>query len=176
MGFWWHLSWGTNLGLFLLVFSFLRGNNEWYGQLYGWLIQYHISTGICDFFNKILMLSCKFTWGWRKWTSLTNFHYYTTCSLWPVPTLKCEFDSLGSFRCQCVLSPSNTRWKISSYIVLISQIIIFYKIAKIVRALWLAERSVCMRVCKHDCGVKLFGFSLITQARIWKSFRFQNST
>ena len=31
----------------------------------------------------------------------------------------------------------------------------FYKINKIVRALWLAERSVCMRVCKHGCGVKL---------------------
>ena len=36
---------------------------------------------------------------------------------------------------------------------------LFYKITKIVRALWLAERSVCMRVCKHGCGVKLFGFS-----------------
>ena len=34
-----------------------------------------------------------------------------------------------------------------------------YKIAKIVRTLWLAERSVCMRVCKHGCGVKLFCFS-----------------
>ena len=27
--------------------------------------------------------------------------------------------------------------------------ILFYKITKIVRALWLAERRVCMRVCKH---------------------------
>ena len=34
-----------------------------------------------------------------------------------------------------------------------------YKITKIVRALWLAESSVCMRVCKHGCAVKLFGFS-----------------
>ena len=25
--------------------------------------------------------------------------------------------------------------------------------------LWLAERSICMRVCKHGCGVKLFRFS-----------------
>ena len=33
-----------------------------------------------------------------------------------------------------------------------------YKITKIVHALWLAERSVCIRVCKHGCGVKLFGF------------------
>ena len=30
---------------------------------------------------------------------------------------------------------------------------------KIVRALWLAERSVCMRVCKHGCDVKMFCFS-----------------
>ena len=34
-----------------------------------------------------------------------------------------------------------------------------YKIAKIVRALWLAERRVCMRVCKHGCDVKMFCFS-----------------
>ena len=53
----------------------------------------------------------------------------------------------------------------------------FYKITKIVRALWLAEKSVSMRVCKHGCGVKMFAFrALITQARIWKSFRVQNST
>ena len=37
--------------------------------------------------------------------------------------------------------------------------IAIYKITKIVRALWLAERSVCMRVCKHGCGVKKFCFS-----------------
>ena len=43
-------------------------------------------------------------------------------------------------------------------------IITFYKITKIVRALWLAERSVCMRVCKHGCGVKLFGFSRANHA------------
>ena len=30
---------------------------------------------------------------------------------------------------------------------------------KIVRALWLAVRSVCMRVCKHGCDVKMFCFS-----------------
>ena len=34
-----------------------------------------------------------------------------------------------------------------------------YKITKIVRALWLAKRSVCMRVCKHGCGVNMFCFS-----------------
>ena len=34
----------------------------------------------------------------------------------------------------------------------------YYKITKIVRALWLAKRSVCMRVCKHGGGVKMFCF------------------
>ena len=34
--------------------------------------------------------------------------------------------------------------------------ITIYKVTKIVRALWLAERSVGMRVCKHGCGVKIF--------------------
>ena len=42
--------------------------------------------------------------------------------------------------------------------------ITFYKITKIVRALWLAERSFYMRVCKHGCGVKLFGFSRANHA------------
>ena len=52
-----------------------------------------------------------------------------------------------------------------------------YKISKIIRALWLAERSVCMRVWKHGCDVRCFAFrALITQARIWKSFSDQNST
>ena len=32
---------------------------------------------------------------------------------------------------------------------------LFHQITKIVRALWLAERSVCMRVCKHGCSVKI---------------------
>ena len=40
----------------------------------------------------------------------------------------------------------------------------FYKITKIVRAVWLAERSVCMRVCKHGCGVKMFCFSRANHA------------
>ena len=35
----------------------------------------------------------------------------------------------------------------------------FYKITTIVRALWLVERRVCMRVCKHGCEVKMFCFS-----------------
>ena len=33
-----------------------------------------------------------------------------------------------------------------------------YKITKLVRTLWLAERRVCMRVCKHGCHVTLSGF------------------
>ena len=38
------------------------------------------------------------------------------------------------------------------------EFISFYKITEIVRALWLAERRVCMRVCKHGCDANLFGF------------------
>ena len=41
---------------------------------------------------------------------------------------------------------------------------LIYKITKIVRALWLAERCVCIRVCKHGYGVKLFGFSCANHA------------
>ena len=48
---------------------------------------------------------------------------------------------------------------------------VIYKITKIVRALRLAERSVCMRVCKHGCGVKLFGFS---RAKFEKVFDFKS--
>ena len=35
----------------------------------------------------------------------------------------------------------------------------YYKITKIVRALWLADRRVCMSVCKHGCDMKMFCFS-----------------
>ena len=42
--------------------------------------------------------------------------------------------------------------------------IVDYKITKIVRALWLAERHVCMRVCKHGCDVKMFCFSRANHA------------
>ena len=41
---------------------------------------------------------------------------------------------------------------------------ILYKITKIERALWLAERSVCMTVCKQGCGVKMFCFSRANHA------------
>ena len=40
----------------------------------------------------------------------------------------------------------------------------YCKITKIVRALWLAERPVCMRVCKHGCDVNLFGFPCANHA------------
>ena len=33
-----------------------------------------------------------------------------------------------------------------------------YKITKIVHTLWLAERRVCMKVCKHGWDVKIFVF------------------
>ena len=56
-------------------------------------------------------------------------------------------------------------------------IIYIYKMTKVVRALWLAKRRVCMRVCKNGCGVKMFCFSrLITQAQIWKSFELKLDT
>ena len=42
--------------------------------------------------------------------------------------------------------------------------IFHYKITKIVRELWLAERSVCMRVCKHGCDLKMFCFSKANHA------------
>ena len=60
---------------------------------------------------------------------------------------------------------SNLEWLLQAR--LISH---FYKISKIVRALWLAERRVCMGVCKHVWDVKMFCFSrvLIRKAQIWK--------
>ena len=39
-----------------------------------------------------------------------------------------------------------------------------YKITQIVRTLWLAERRVCMRVCKHACDVKMFCFTRANHA------------
>ena len=39
-----------------------------------------------------------------------------------------------------------------------------YKITKIVCVLWLAERHVCMRVCKHGCDIKMFCFSRANHA------------
>ena len=46
-----------------------------------------------------------------------------------------------------------------------SRISTHYKIPKIVRALWLlAERRVCIRVCKHGCNVKMFCFSCTNHA------------
>ena len=45
-----------------------------------------------------------------------------------------------------------------------SEAIPIYKITKIVRAPWLAERSVYMRACKHGCDVKMFCFSRANHA------------
>ena len=41
---------------------------------------------------------------------------------------------------------------------------VLYKITKIVRALWLAERSVCMRVYKQGSVLKMFWFSRANHA------------
>ena len=51
------------------------------------------------------------------------------------------------------MTPSRRGWNTS-----------IYKITKIVRALWLAERRVCMRVCKHGSGFKVFCFSRANHA------------
>ena len=42
--------------------------------------------------------------------------------------------------------------------------IVIYKITKIVWALWLAKRSVCMRVWKHGRGIKMYWFSCANHA------------
>ena len=68
---------------------------------------------------------------------------------------------------------TSTKWGTSPFVMQI------YKITKIVWALWLTERSVCMTVCKHVSVVasRCIGFCmLITRAWIWKSFWVQNST
>ena len=53
----------------------------------------------------------------------------------------------------------------------------FYKITKIVRPLWLAESVFAWGYVNMVVASKCFAFrALITQARIWKSFRVQNST
>ena len=57
------------------------------------------------------------------------------------------------------------RWEIIYFILNSSTIFsrgdkrIIYKITKIVRTLWLAERRVCMTVCRHGCDVKMLCFS-----------------
>ena len=56
---------------------------------------------------------------------------------------------------------------------------VIYKITTVVSMLWLAERRVCMRVCKHGYDIKMFCFSPANH--IWKfenlkSFLVQNST
>ena len=45
------------------------------------------------------------------------------------------------------------------YLKKLNSTILFSKITKTIGALWLAKRSVCMRVCKHGCGIKMFCFS-----------------
>ena len=92
---------------------------------------------------------------------------------WPRDRLETTWRQCWSFRHP--LSPAFVSFSESSdwY----QKHITSYKISKIVPALWLAERSVCMRICKHGCGVKLFGFSCANHASTnLKSFRVQNST
>ena len=49
-----------------------------------------------------------------------------------------------------IYRPKKTKTKQANYTI--------NKITEIVCALWLAERSVCMRVCRHGCGIKMFCF------------------
>ena len=53
-----------------------------------------------------------------------------------------------------------------------------YKITKIVCVLWLAERHVCMRVCKHGCDIKMFCFLRTNHAstNLKKVFLLKTST
>ena len=65
-----------------------------------------------------------------------------------------------SFPCICCLSSLVTMQLlgIAFILYLLELLLLLYKITKIVRTLWLAERRVCMRVCKHGCHVTLSGF------------------
>ena len=51
-----------------------------------------------------------------------------------------------------------------------------YKITKIVHALWLAERRVCMRVCKDACDIKMFWMFCFSRANHEKGFELKTST
>ena len=83
---------------------------------------------------------------WRRWDLVSRFQslvsFLSPWAVFLIPQVK--FPGCCSLR----LDNSNT----------------LYKITKIVRALWLAERRVCMRVCKHGCDVKMFCFSRTNHA------------
>ena len=89
-----------------------------------------------------------------------------------VKLLKCSWNFFSTFSqiqsdIQCIYLTSLCFWYgyIWLWVEKSKKIIIYlYKITKIVRALWLAERSVCMRVCKHGCDVKMFCFSRANHA------------
>ena len=57
-----------------------------------------------------------------------------------------------------------TNWAKMKSILQLGHSSTYYKITKIVRVLWLAERRVCMTVCKHGCDVKMFCFSRANHA------------
>ena len=75
----------------------------------------------------------------------------------------------------CTFDAKHTRryWNFALYVLLLC----IYKITNIERALWLAERRVCTRVCKHGCDVKMFCFSRANHASTsLKKFFGWNST
>ena len=117
----------------------------------------------------MLLLREKFSvccqqWSCDCWTLASEFSLFST-------RLRCQI-VLATFSqiqsdIQCIYLISLCFWYgyIWLWVEKSKKIIIYlYKITKIVRALWLAERSVCMRVCKHGCDVKMFCFSRANHA------------
>ena len=113
-------------------------------------------------------------------STLISFYYrdVTFSSLIPFYYCDVTFSSLMSFYCCDMTFPtlisfyyrdvtfSSLRWCDISFldIILLAWWNIFYYYLFIVRELWLAERRVCMRVCKHGCDVKMFCFSRANHA------------
>ena len=96
----------------------------------------------------------------------------TASSLWHQRGFKCWRESLEIGSAKHLTNPRETFFGFEWYSApasrrqkCLSQFTTsHFKITKMVRALWLAERSVCMRVCKHVCGVKMFCFSRANHA------------
>ena len=82
--------------------------------------------------------------------------------IWGNWTNKNEFDSLESIHYRAVRVIYNLPRDMLSVDVRKTA---NYKTTKIERALWLAERSVCMRVFKHGCDVNMFCLSRANHAR-----------
>ena len=112
------------------------------------------------------------------WFSNWNFRFFHVNGKYPRCVYNyCRQTKQINFIPLLKMISSNTdvfRWQATIHFLKVV-VIIFYKITKIVRVLWLAKSSVCMRVCKHGCGVKLFGFSRANHAstKFEKVFEFK---